>query len=1188
MRRHPKTMLALWLLALTALFMLSQQPAVSAHFTLGKLTGTSRFHEQDFDPHVSGPTAYLWPGAGYAAIIGNPTGLPPSYQTPWPNGNPPTAPSSWYQLEGNAYAPFGSILASTADHANVGDLILGVNFTGAAQLVPSGSDIFYSGIYIYIPPDFKQILPSQIVTSITNDYAQIGVSIAPSTDPFAPGWTRVSISSSSIGFIMAFRASHAYNEWYYVRLNGIVAPEIAGKYFFKILLRMTGNLAYSYPASSNPPTPDNLYMPAQNWPVLLVKGEVDPAILYGTIRYGTWNQTLYGQPVPTSGMVRAVGQAINPYNRAPSGRPVEARGFFNESARGHYEVEGIAPGIYDIYASAAGFPEQRIATAVVILRGQSMKFDGYLNPGPVISGQVFSRSQEGEAAWSGLKPIRLEIYATNDYTAGNLVSYSPSNMTGARWGLFNTGNVSGVSYSWNPGLDPLPTRVGLDWESSPSYYSDATMFPTSGPTCGGSPDPCSIPDGVGPAQFWWVDPTGALTNGGGTTSFLFHFGAKGVFGTPSNMSGYVPQALATWINGLVLGRYFVRAFVNGYIQTTPDGQSFQEYSFEVSENEWAGDIFVPLNLYVTNVINVTVHLHDIPGTLAPSPTTIPNSLLVELYDDEYNLVAMNFSVVPIGASSASVLLTGLGLHGSNPDRRFSLYAYRGFGFQDYGIPPGIYHIKAYVEGYLQKDDQDVSVLMGFSLESISFSLYRGAAFELTVYSLDSEHPPIQRNWKWPGERLSIQVYNSTGILIDTQPFLIHFVQPNGRSSVGPITFDGNHAIVAQPGAEFLALFGTKPTAYSNGSYTFKVLTYGYIQPRLTQAYGVEGNTTTDVRINLLIGVNITLNVKFRSEGIFSAVPFNMSMRIRMFNDVGDLVAAWLTGSADDVLFGAQSEAGLTQDSGNLAFVQSVDPVHRDPVLVWYVPGGTTDLKVTLAGIPTYFDPLFRNATTQGIKGAPLYDGTWTVEVDTVNWYQTSSFYPPVPALLQGESYHIIQSEAYPYGWTGEILSPNHLGPFSQEEQWIIPNAKIDSETSNIHSLDLNGYIQGQVLTLTWSDEARSASWVRIAATNDRFSFVTYSLDGFFDMYLIPGSYSLNVVEWTSRSDGHKTLESIQISVPTGGDVRSLSFILDESGIPLPEPLGVPLLGLIVVMALMAIRVKRTATASTNSRSKSDG
>lgn len=1181
-----RTTQAVWILALTLVLILSQHPSVSAHFTLGRLTGTSRFHEQDFDPHVPGPTAFLWPGAGYAAITGNPSGLPPGYQTPWPNGNPPSAPSSWYQLEGNAYAPFGSILASTPDHPSIGDLILGINFTQPTQLLPPGADVFYSGIYIYVPPDFNQILSSQIVTSITNDYAQIGVSIAPSTDPFAPGWTRVSISSSSLGFIMAFRASHSYNEWYYIRLNGVVAPEIAGKYFFKILLRMSGNLAYSYPSSSNQPTATNLYMPVQNWPVVLVKGEVDPALLYGTIRYGTWNETLYRQPIPTSGMVRAIGQAINPYNHAVTTRPVEARGFFNESARGHYEVEGLAPGIYDIYASAAGFPEQQIAAGVVILRGQSMKLDGYLNPGPVISGQVFSRAQEGEAPWSGLKPIRIEIYATNEYTAGNLVSYSPSNMTGARWGLFNAGNVSGVSYSWTPGLDPLPTRVALSWESAPSYYSDGTMFVASGATCGGSPDPCGIPDGVGPAGFWWVDPSGALTNGGGSSSFLFRFGSKGVFGTPANMSGYVPQALATWISGLVPGRYFVRAYVNGYIQTTPDGQSFQEYYFEVSANEWAGDIYVPLDLYVTNTINVTIHLHDIPGTLAPSPITRPNSLVVELYDDNYNLVAMNFSVVPIGASAASVLLTGLGLHGSNLNRRFSLYAYRGFGYQDYGILPGVYHVKAYVEGYLQKDDQKVSVLMGFSLESISFSLYRGASFELTVYSLDWEHPPVQRNWRWPGERMSIQVYNSTGTLIDIQPFLIHFAQPDGAASIGPIIFDGNHGIVAQPRAEFLALLGTKPTAYSNGSYFFKVLTYGYIQPEFTDVFGVEGNATTDVRINLLIGVNVTLNIKFRSEGIFSAVPFNMSMRIRMFNDVGDLVGAWLTGSADDVLFNAQNEAGLTQDPANMAFVQSIDPVHRDPFLVWYVPAGANELKVTLAGIPTYFDPLFMNATTDGIKGAPFYHGSWTVEVDTVNWYQANSFSPPVSALLQGESYHIIQAEAYPFGWTGEILAPNHLGPYSQREKWIIPNTKIDSDSSNIHTLDLNGYIQGQILAMTWSDEARSASWVRIEAVNDRFSFATYSLDGFFDMYLIPGSYYLSVTEWASRSEGHKVVDSVQISISPGASVGSLTFILDESKIPLSEPRG--LLGLLILMSLMVIYLKKTSATSTNSRSKSGG
>ncbi len=382
------------LLLLISVLALAQQPAASAHFTLGRLTGTPRFHDQDFDPHVAGPTAFLWPGAGYAAITGASNGLPPGYQSPWPGRNPHSAPSSWYQLEGNAYSPFGAILTSTPAHSNLGDLILGINFTEPALVMPPGMDLFYSGLSIYIPPDFKNILASQVVTSITNDYSEISVNVASTTDPFAPGWTRVSISSSTNGFIMAFRASHGYQEWYYIRLNGVVAPEIAGKYFLKVLLRMTGSSAYSYPSTSGPPSINNVYMPVQNWPVLLVKGEVDPAIIYGAVRYGAWNSTLYNQPVPTSGMVRAVGRALDPYTGALTSRPVEARGFFNESARGHYEIEGVAPGIYDVYASAAGFPEQLISSGVL----------GFESA--VVGTQRLSESRSGHQ-WTGLLQVRF-------------------------------------------------------------------------------------------------------------------------------------------------------------------------------------------------------------------------------------------------------------------------------------------------------------------------------------------------------------------------------------------------------------------------------------------------------------------------------------------------------------------------------------------------------------------------------------------------------------------------------------------------------------------------------------------------------------------------------------------------------------------------------------------------------------
>jgi hypothetical protein len=113
-----------------------------------------------------------------------------------------------------------------------------------------------------------------------------------------------------------------------------------------------------------------------NWPVMLVKGEVDPAYVDGVVRYGGYAGPLYyGQPLALAGRVRLVGQAINPFDLKPTGRPVEARGYFNSTANGHFEVEGVAAGIYNVYASAAGYPERLIQSDVLILKGQSNHID---------------------------------------------------------------------------------------------------------------------------------------------------------------------------------------------------------------------------------------------------------------------------------------------------------------------------------------------------------------------------------------------------------------------------------------------------------------------------------------------------------------------------------------------------------------------------------------------------------------------------------------------------------------------------------------------------------------------------------------------------------------------------------------------------------------------------------------------
>jgi len=100
-----------------------------AHFTLGNLSGTSPYDTNNFDPHVAGPIGYVWPGSGENAYAGLPNTatdtLNPGYQSPYPRGNPPGAPSkSWYQLEGATYAPFGAVLTNST-----GDLVFGLNAT---------------------------------------------------------------------------------------------------------------------------------------------------------------------------------------------------------------------------------------------------------------------------------------------------------------------------------------------------------------------------------------------------------------------------------------------------------------------------------------------------------------------------------------------------------------------------------------------------------------------------------------------------------------------------------------------------------------------------------------------------------------------------------------------------------------------------------------------------------------------------------------------------------------------------------------------------------------------------------------------------------------------------------------------------------------------------------------------------
>jgi hypothetical protein len=320
-------------------------------------------------------------------------------------------------------------------------------------------------------------------------------------------------------------------------------PSVAGKYFFKI--------AFLNIATMNDLNAQReqvlRFISVEDWPLILIFGEVNPAVITGIVRYAGYNQTLFNRPIQESGKVLArMTMRLDPYTgkSRPDLPLVDAAGYFSATAQGYYKIQGLAPGLYDLYASAAGYPQTLIASGVTVLRGQSLHFDGYLQPGWVIHGNVFSKGQSGDTPWAENAPVKIELYD-------------------------------------GPTLDHIPDRRAnrVSWSSSQPI---AGALQNARGTVRG-------PQDVGPPQHWFVQ-------GGTTTTFHYEFGVKGEYGAPRDLDGMVPQVYATWVNGLTPGRHYARAWVSGYNQSADDGSTFLEHYFDVKPDEWAGEVTLTINL----------------------------------------------------------------------------------------------------------------------------------------------------------------------------------------------------------------------------------------------------------------------------------------------------------------------------------------------------------------------------------------------------------------------------------------------------------------------------------------------------------------------------------------------------------------------------------------------------------------
>jgi hypothetical protein len=1331
-----------------AIFLLSTLAVlvpVQAHFTLGLNTPNYPFHVDDFDPHVPGVIGYVWPGGGENTYLGAPSSVTnvvsPGYVPPYPSQSIAYAQSygggaGWTQnleqLDGHEYAPFGAIVTGTT-----GDLIFAVNATFG--LHDNLGTFGFSGgswkeLLIAVPPEFKVPDTSQIVTSITNNYANIHEYTASMFDRFVPGWTIIRIIADPQHAITFTETIDSLGgEWYYVRMNGVTAPPIAGKYFFKMFL---GGHRTVFALDGDGLGPlAGYWVPTPNWPVLLVKGELDPAIITGTIRYGGYNATLYGQPMKEAGMVWAkmttktdpyTGSTIAtcPDHTSPTGTfdhskgCYDAWGFFNgttidvdgnpvSGSNGHFEVEGVAPGVYDLYAEAAGYPMDLIASGVTVLKGQSLHFDGYLNPGPVIHGNVYSKHAFGAEPWPENSYIKIELYdapTVSHVPASNatLVSWSPLPCVAGGQEYYMAGDsAADCGDPRYPGIIGTPiqfstnylpnTGIAFPWQDYPGgvggVYKSVPIFGLG-----------TDPQGVGPPQNWFVKI--------GTDSFHYEFGAKGMFGAPRDLDGHVPQVFATWVNGLTAGRYYVRAWVFRYVQSALDGSTFQEYSFDVTPKEWAGDISVPMDLRISSWINKTVYFHNNAGTIQTSSINTGAQYIVGRLVDAQTGTLYSYNVTTINYAPNPWDPAGLNQYCNTPGRpEFGRCNIQFWGFNDtwlgqnYGIPAGTYKPMVYALGYLQQTQDLVSVTLSGTPISISNHLYRGVGFNFTVYSIDWERPRVNRNWVWPEQEVEIGIYNAnftylsqvcafcdgsflSSVVLPLPPYpnpsfdymdalgtgglrfptvqdpfaltISYFVevegkgwnvQPNDGANGaffgletdshtrvgGSMAYHGPFATGSAVNAWGLGRY--YPTAFDSGQYYFQGWTYGYIQDKDFGVYANKGQVA-DIKINLVVGVNITVDILFKKEGLISGTPYDMSARVRVFDDFGNLVATWMSSEGVYV-----DSSGHATAAYHLPFIGGTDNYWFD-FGYNFLPAGTELLHVQMAGLPLdwllpgldtivpsgygYGDPVFTPGSgdfeidnwpadywsvpnahfpNEGILGQPDYTGTgWTVEVDFVNWYygtpfpeeltafqeaypglapwQWHTYYPVVPGLLMGESYHIIPGTQAKSGisltedgaldpyFLAHSMAPNHLGPYSQQGVWQLGTAHLSGEVSGEWEVDLNGYVSGTALAFTWSNEFRTLSWYTVTVTgaSDMVGspFLSYANDGIYEFYLTPGTYSMTLAGpgYAPTSMGTIAVTSGQGGTPGSGN----NINLPPSNIPVPEFSG---MAIVVFSALAA-------------------
>jgi len=430
----------------------------------------------------------------------------------------------------------------------------------------------------------------------------------------------------------------------------------------------------------------------------------------------------------------------------------------------------------------------------------------------------------------------------------------------------------------------------------------------------------------------------------------YHFSFNGSI----ELDGHVPQNYADYVSGLEPGDYYLKAYVNGYLQRDVVAVHVYEHLRSVS---------VVFDLWRSSQFSVTVHFVDSTGSASPTPKN--GTLTLEAYGLDGGIEGYNRTSVPKGSTNSTMMITG----------------------KNYGLPTGTYFIKASFSGYSQAFYPEATLGEGCSTVSLSFDMVRSGLLSITLRSINWQTPPQNVPWGYPNATISIAAIGSE------------------QNYYG--TAKQNTTIGEPPYVAFANITDLPPD-----TYLIKAYTIGYVQTRdarVTMSFGC----TSDIQVDLVQATTLRVKLTFRTEDLVTPpnetyARYNSThipTRIEVYDSFGILAGANITYVPADKPSFMINVTGFRSYAGNpcerwVNYYDTTDgamqkdyglPPGTYQVLVW-VPGYTqaqtatvsTTLSTTSETLDFDFDQLAR---VKGIaRGLDMYDNLIPLSWATMTAY----------------------------------------------------------------------------------------------------------------------------------------------------------------------------------------------------------